>query len=306
MICRSLMASIGAMALAGTAFAADLPSRAPPPVYVPPPPTWTGFYAGLNAGGSWLANTGVGTATVNTFDNTIFHTDGEGAGSAISQTGIANVPAGGVVGGGQIGYNYQFTNNFLVGIEADIQGLGVHGNGSVTRLAQEVGDVDVPPDDQTLSTISSEKSVNWLGTVRGRLGWVATPTLLFFGDGGLAYGGVKSTTQISSIWTSPQIDVITEQWLPGYGVYSGTKVGWTAGGGAEWMFLPNWSLKVEYLYYSLGSGSYGLSTSSFSAFFGALDTTNVSRISTKFNGNIVRVGLNYHFDWGAPPVVAKY
>ncbi len=305
MICR-LLASVGAVALAGTAFAADLPSRAPPPVYMPPPPTWTGFYAGLNAGGSWLANTGVGTATVNTFDNTVRHVDGEGPGSAISQTGIANVPAGGVIGGGQIGYNYQFTPNFLVGIEADIQGLGVHGHGSVTRLGQEVGDIDVPPDDQTLSTISSEKSVNWLGTIRGRLGWVATPTLLVYGDGGLAYGGVKSATQISSIWTFPQTDVSDEQWGPGFGGFSGTKVGWTAGGGVEWMFMPNWSLKVEYLYYSLGNVSYGLSTNSVNYFVNVLETTNVSRVATKFNGNIVRVGLNYHFDWGAPPVVAKY
>jgi outer membrane immunogenic protein len=300
MIRRILLASASAMALAGTALAADLPSRAPPPVYLPPPPTWTGFYAGLNAGGSWLGNNGVGTATTNVFDDPIIHFEGEGLGAAQSQTGVANVPAGGVIGGGQIGYNYQFSPAFLVGIEADIQGLGVHGHGHFVGFGQ-----DTFPDDQVTSIVSSEKSVNWLGTVRGRLGWLATPTLLIYGDGGLAYGGVKASTAITSIWTNP-VETFGEQWVPGFGSISKTQVGWTAGGGVEWMFMPNWSLKAEYLYYSLGNAHYALSTNSVDFSVPATRTTNASLIGTRFNGNIVRVGLNYHFNSGAPPVVARY
>ena len=65
MIRRILMASAGAFALTGAAFAADLPSRAPPPVFLPPPPLWTGFYLGINAGMQWSASTGINTATAN-------------------------------------------------------------------------------------------------------------------------------------------------------------------------------------------------------------------------------------------------
>ena len=69
---RTLLASVGAIALTGSAaFAADLPSRAPPPVYLPPPPifTWTGLYLGLNAGGTWSNNSSVTTATADVFCN---------------------------------------------------------------------------------------------------------------------------------------------------------------------------------------------------------------------------------------------
>ena len=96
---------------------------------------------------------------------------------------------------------------------------------------------------------------------------------------------------------------------PGFGSssYSDTRVGWTVGGGVEWMFIPNWSAKLEYLYYDLGSattsGAYvaGANTA------GALQWAYASTASTRFNGNVVRAGVNYHFNWGAPaPVIAKY
>jgi opacity protein-like surface antigen len=66
MLRRILLASVSAIALAGTAFAADLPLRAPPPVYVPPPPvmTWTGFYVGINAGGTWSGSNSVDVTTL--------------------------------------------------------------------------------------------------------------------------------------------------------------------------------------------------------------------------------------------------
>jgi outer membrane immunogenic protein len=300
---RILLASAGAMALSAAARAAEpLP---PPP---PPPPLWTGFYAGLNAGVSWLGSTGTNVSTFNAFDIPFpVHPDGEGPGAALGQTGTA--PLGnnaGIIAGGQIGYNYQFGPSFLVGIEADIQGLGVRGHGTFTRTGFEAFDIDVPPDDGTLNTIRTEKTVDWLGTVRGRLGWLVTPTFLLFGDGGFAYGGVTSNTNLQSLWTFPQIDTVGEQWVPGFGSLANTRSGWTAGGGAEWLFLPNWSLKVEYLYYDLGSVQYGLNTQSINFGVPRLETVNISRISTRFNGNIVRVGLNYHFNWAAPPVVAKY
>jgi outer membrane immunogenic protein len=92
------------------------------------------------------------------------------------------------------------------------------------------------------------------------------------------------------------------------GAYSDTRAGWTAGGGVEWMFAPNWSAKVEYLYYDLGSATYALTPlvnancGSAGACYGSF-----AQSSVRFDGHIVRGGVNYHFNWGDPaPVVAKY
>jgi len=238
-----LSATAIALALSiGSAFAADLPSRKEAPVYIPPPPllTWTGFYAGVNLGGGWQSNVG-------DYDSTYYILSG-GAVSAANNSG-------GVVGGGQIGYNYQF-GSFLVGAEADFQGTSIGFHRSNFFLGGNGIGVNLP----------------WFGTVRGRAGYLITPTLLVYGTAGFAYGEVQGN------WTG----------------FTNTRTGWTAGGGVEWMFAPNWSAKAEYLFADLDSGG-----------------------RTTFTGyqwgyhyhpqiNTVRAGLNYHFNWGAAPVVAKY
>jgi len=136
------------------------------------------------------------------------------------------------------------------------------------------------------------KEVDYLGTVRGRLGWLATPGLLVYGTGGLAYGEVKaSTTIFQSI--APTLAGVTPNFGTGSGV-SQTRTGWTAGGGVEWMLDPHWSFKAEYLYYDLGTVTYNAvlvdSGTPVNPFF-----ANNVQTSTRFNGNIARVGLNYQF-----------
>ncbi len=137
---RILLASAGAMALAGTAFAADLPSRAPPPVFLAPPPvfTWTGFYAGLNAGYTFGGNNSVDVETVPGVAAAIGipPSPAQPIANAVaaSVTDVLSLRNSGFIGGGQIGYNLQFANSFLVGIEADIQGAGARG--SATQLGQ--------------------------------------------------------------------------------------------------------------------------------------------------------------------------
>ena len=71
--------------------------------------------------------------------------------------------------------------------------------------------------------------------------------------------------------------------------------------------MPNWSSKVEYLYYDLGTATVPATVAAVFApgvmTFGALG----QQVSSRFNGNIVRAGINYHFNWAAPaPVLAKY
>jgi outer membrane immunogenic protein len=307
---RTLLASAGAIALTGAALAADLPSRAPPPVYLPPPPvfTWTGFYIGLNAGYTWSNSNNFATNAA----NIQFCDAGCGGGlaaataAAAGATTLLSIKDDGFIGGGQIGYNYQFANSWVVGLEADFQGTSARGHATA---ANAVGLAGIP----TVSigtSLSADKSLDFLGTVRGRIGFLITPTLLVYGTGGFAYGQGRADATFFQTINGPTAGIATA-WS-GVANISDTRTGWTAGGGLEWLFAPNWSVKAEYLYYDLGTLSAntllvdpflaGVVVPGSPAFF-----TNVARTSTRFNGNIVRAGLNYHFNWGYPaPVVAKY
>ncbi len=193
---------------------------------------------------------------------------------------------GGVVGGGQIGYNYQFNPSIVVGVETDFQGTSLSGNNNNNNFlffpspfnTQFVpGRGFVNP--SILVPVASGNNwnnhgVSYFGTVRGRLGWLFTPSLLVYGTGGFAYGGSS-------------------------GFFDNINPGWTAGGGLEWMFAPNWSAKVEYLFVELSGNR----------------NNNNSGWGFGWNGgwnnrqplNVVRVGVNYHFNWAQPvPVLAKY
>jgi outer membrane immunogenic protein len=322
MLRRILLASAGAMALAGTAVAADLPYRGPPPVYVPPPPvmTWTGVYVGLNAGYTWSASNAVNVVSVPIAaiqPPVNFFPVPTSRAAALAATGTQSVQTSGFIGGGQIGYNYQFGNSFVVGLEADIQGVAsARGRSSRFRSFDALSSAPPPfnfPGNFATAVTTVDKTLDYLGTVRGRIGFLITPTLLVYGDGGLAYGGVSSATSIFGQNTGVNLGLCCGN--PPFfsaGRYSNTRVGWTAGGGIEWMFLPNWSAKVEYLYYDLGTVNYSAGFPAAISAGGAIPAGSLvyqlaSRSSTHFNGNVVRAGINYHFNWGYPaPVVAKY
>jgi len=304
MIKKISTATAIALALSvGSAFAADLPSRKAPP-YIPPPPPppmWTGFYVGVNAGGTWSQSSNVWVSSA-----PIFQTGGLSPffsnAAALGASGILSSGSnGGFIGGGQIGYNWQFSGNFVAGIEADIQGIaGTSGNNGAAFTAVPTG---IGPF-AAVTTMNARKSLDYLGTVRGRLGWLATPTLLIYGTGGLAYGGVNlNVNGLQAI--SPDLAGFQTAGFGGAS-FSDTRVGWTAGGGVEWMFWPNWSAKVEYLYYDLGSIQQFAGVTSRSNPAGAQLWANATQARARFDGHIVRAGLNYHFNWGSAPVVAKY
>ncbi len=325
---KKTLFSIAALTvLAGSALAADLPSyKAPPPPPPPPPPLWTGFYVGLNAGGTWSQSNSVYTSSfpVAGFGDTPLNTGSASyLASSMALGASGNVSTGnngGFIGGGQIGYNWQFYNSFVAGVEADIQGIASSRSNAATANVLSLGgnaffnNGGVP--DLLGTTISSYKQLDYIGTVRGRLGYLVTPTLLVYGTGGLAYGGVSLRTSIfqgntdcANFGGAPCLTPAAF----GGSSFSDTRVGWTAGAGLEWMFWPNWSTKVEYLYYDLGNVTVGngVLANSFNAVpFGGTSTllaAAASQSRTRFDGHIVRVGVNYHFNWGAPaPVYAKY
>lgn len=310
---RVLLASVGAIALSGSALAADLTRRPPPPVYVPPPPPpmWTGFYIGLNAGGTWSSNNTVNTTAIPGPCDTGFpgcaavpNSSSISATLATFSTGQNN---GAFIGGGQLGYNYQFGPSVVAGFETDIQGIA--GSTGTTTFLNTLAEPAFPGN-PFLESASVSRRVDYVGTVRGRLGWLVTPTFLIYGTGGLAYGGVNSTTNITQFIENVGSSASPNPFFS-TGSLNNTQVGWTAGGGVEWLFLPNWSLKVEYLYYDLGSVNYALSPlvtfgTGISAAPGQAFLTAFPQSTTRFNGNIVRAGLNYHFNWLPAPIVAKY
>ena len=165
---------------------------------------------------------------------------------------------GGFVGG-TAGYNWQ-TGNVVFGVEAD--GTWADVSASVT------GATVVPGFGVATATASSKTDA--MGTVRGRIGY-AVNNVLFYGTGGYAWIDNKIT--LSALGVS----VSDSKWHSG----------WTVGAGVEAFFAPNWSIKGEYLYRSLGGETY---------FSGALPTGTL-------NFHTVQVGVNYHFNG---PVVAKY
>ncbi|MGH6820051.1 MAG: outer membrane protein, partial [Methylocella sp.] len=278
-----------------------------PPVYVPPPPvyTWTGLYLGINAGYTWSNSNAVTTVGTPIFANPAFPAGSGAIANALAALGTTNhsLRQAGFIGGGQIGYNYQLTNSFVVGLEADIQGIA----GGTKSATIGAFTLVTPFAENYVSTATVTKRVEYLGTVRGRLGFLVTPTLLAYGTGGLAYGGVRASASFAA---TESLGPAT--YLPVFGAssFSNTRVGWTAGGGLEWLFAPNWSLKAEYLYYDLGSFSSNLVLTQINNIaVGGPAPWGIAgvRSTTRFNGNIVRAGLNYHFNWGYPaPVVAKY
>ncbi|MFG1206406.1 outer membrane protein [Xanthobacter flavus] len=198
MLKRALLGATALVLLAGTASAADLATRypvkaAPIPVQVF---SWTGFYIGGNVGWGWADNT---------YDYTPF------ASPTYSYSpGTSN----GFTGGLQIGYNYQFANNVVLGVETDFNWADINTSGVLFGGPLGGGVID--------------QKVDYFGTIRARLGY-AMDRFLPYITGGVAYANTK--------YTDP------------FGLSdSNLKWGWTAGAGVEYALTNNWTIKAEYLY----------------------------------------------------------
>jgi outer membrane immunogenic protein len=290
---------------------------------------WSGFNVGLDVGYAWDPSICTAAFPVTTnIENLIksqvsdvaplFAYPGltPGQAAALAATGCVSPNVGGVIGGGQVGYNYQIGDNIVAGIEADFQGAGIQGRHGFLGAATSTFFSFLPPlpficarftgcPDPMTSFVDNEKTIDWLGTVRPRLGFLATPTLFVYATGGLAYGGVAAGTSIFQSW-GPNPTGLTFVSPGTVGHFSGARAGWTIGGGLEWFFLPNWSVKVEYLHYDLGAVQFasGPLLTIFPA--GALFISPVSPrtsdaaipiTSTRFYGDLVRAGVNYHFNF---------
>jgi outer membrane immunogenic protein len=256
--------------LASPVMAADMPVTTSLPPPVAPAFSWTGVYFGLNAG--WLGA-----------DNSMINQATPGIDPGVDVQDLAALATGnfslgnksGFIGGAEIGYNYQF-NNWVAGIEADIQGIaGQAVNATITSSSGTLS-----------STLNGSMDTKWLGTLRGRLGFLPAPTLLVYGTGGLAYSEIQATTSLSQ---SDSSIGFTGSGTGGDG-FAELVTGWTAGGGVEWMFTQNWSVKVEYLHYDLGTASFTWLAQDTAINIGTVYQNETTSVHNQ--GNIVRVGLN--------------
>jgi outer membrane immunogenic protein len=293
---KLLLTATALAALGLPAMAADLA-----PVYKAPPAepvcAWCGFYVGLNAGGTWAnGNSAVNSGLVQDF---VAAPDSFGAASAAGASG--SIPSGNqsaFTGGGQIGYNWQLSSAWLVGFEDDIQGITGNGNRTLVN-SNPVGIFILNPDVVTTS-ITSTRKLDYLGTVRGRVGYLVTPALLVYGTGGLAYGNVKASTTITQSNNDCAFSAFSciQSATSTGGAVSQMLAGWTAGAGLEWLFARQWSAKVEYLHYDLGSVTFNnglLVTNSGTLALAGGPAIVSSTSSTPFRGDLVRAGVNFHW-----------
>jgi len=259
--------------------AADLPVKAPPPM-IAPVWSWTGFYIGGNVGYSWGRESDDGSLN-GTQTVQVFRTAGQNLVSTtvtplatLALVGRSNVD--GIIGGGQAGYNWQ-VQNWLFGLEADIQGSDERSTGAIcTASGCPAGSV----------LFNTDYRLDWFGTVRGLVGLLPSQQWLLYATGGLAYGHISaSEPTVPLSWGS-------------------TRAGWTVGAGAEVALDSHWSFKVEYLYMDLSTfgGASATATTATNAlntptpgFNTVTTTTATANFNTRFTDNIVRVGVNYRF-----------
>ncbi len=242
---KSLFGKVAVLALGMTApaFAADLPARtySKAPAHVEAPIyNWTGFYIGGHIGGAFENN--------NNFVG-----------------GVGGSNNGRFMGGGQIGADYQFAPNWVLGIEAQYSWTG--NNSTTVTFAG--------PPITTFSRTSGD-----LGSVTGRLGYTWGPSLLYV-KGGYAYQNSSYTVASAGVPAA-------------FSLNGNQRDGYTVGAGFEYMFAPSWSAKVEYQYYNFGGTNFVTGPAPL-----------VAAGTFRDDVQTVKLGVNYHFNWGGP-IAARY
>jgi outer membrane immunogenic protein len=284
---KLMLGSVGfvALAAAGTASAADLPVYKAPPA-VCPTCTWGGFYVGANVGGSigWDRTTD---------SVSLFGGANTGVTNPIASNTFTHSPAG-ALGGGQIGFNWQ-SGNWVYGFEGDFDWAGQRDKKTTDNFIAST--IVAAP---ARIGYSDEQRINWIATARGRLGYTHD-CWLWYVTGGGAWAGVESTYSFAA--TGLNAGGATTFGAPLTGAtFHSTKSGWTVGTGVETSlsmlggWASNLSLKLEYLYVSLGSTTHSF-TDPLSNGTGTYEATSRSQI----RDHIIRVGVNYRF--GAPGLV---
>jgi outer membrane immunogenic protein len=254
MFMRTFVVWMAALAvIVGSGVAARAADLSPDYTKAPPPQAgWSGFYVGANVG--W---------GLDQVDGTSF------APASGTTTNLSTLQRDGVLGGGQIGYNWMLNPSWLFGLETDIDAADITNSGV---------------DCSATGCSHHDQRNDAFGTARARIGFIQDSWLIY-ATGGYAYDHSSNDRTIVSV-THPVDAVLIGQ----SSTASGWDNGWTAGGGVEWGFAPNWSAKVEYLFAQIDA------TRTFTYVGPPSDPAAGNRTnSTTDRYNIFRVGVNYHF-----------
>jgi outer membrane immunogenic protein len=217
---KSSLATAAILLLIGeswSCFAADMPS----PLVYPAPPTptysWTGFYVGANMGGAWASGTLSGNFTLPA-------PPVPGAPKppppkppySLDPALSMSASTSGVIGGGQLGYNWQI-GAFVLGGEWDFDWPSLNASGGIGNLAVTA-------------------NTNWVNILAARFGWAADNWLWYGKAGG---GWANNQATLTNVVTGAQMTA------------SNTNSGWLLGAGLEYAFAPCWTVKIEYDYLGL-------------------------------------------------------
>jgi outer membrane immunogenic protein len=182
--------------------------------------------------------------------------------------------------GGQLGYNLQ-TGNWVWGIEVDVDGANLRTNRSVTIPA---GVFTPFPGGTAFLNIRQ----NWVADLHGKIGYTWGPGMIY-ANFGIAWTGLEITGGATLFGATPVVGSFTADQI---------RRGTVMGVGYEWMIAPNWATRFEYMFYN-HTGAIVNSTTLPAA------STTLNSATGKLHDSIVRIGLDYKFDWGAP-VATRY
>jgi outer membrane immunogenic protein len=260
------------------------PPPAPAPVY-----NWTGWYVGLNAGASFgNAKTDFNTAQVALV---VAHVPSSIPGFAGSDRTYPD----GFMGGGQIGYNWQYSPVIVVGLEADFQGADEKASG--TPFLPPLVSTNV-----TRSThLDYQTKIDWFGTARARIGYVwGNGQVMSYVTGGLAYGRVAlqgTSTVAETANNNGFVDFSITNAFGHSQVNTGGVVGYGTDGVIDFWGARNWTWKIEGLYMDLGHLDNTSVTSGVFAASSVVNSITGGQVATHthFTDGILRGGLNYKF-----------
>jgi outer membrane immunogenic protein len=272
--------------------AADLKLKAVPKTPPAPAFSWTGFYIGANVGGAWSSNDGSSDfgplfppfAVLPPLAPVFTVVPGQL--DTLAGTGSRS----GVIGGGQIGYNWQI-NQFVLGVEADAVGSGL--NASTASASRSFG---APIFSTTVTQMVAVDlgRIDWMASFRGRVG-VAVDRALFYVTGGAAVAEIGGST--TTVTNGPGISLPPGSFSATNGG-TATLWGWTFGGGIEWAFATQWSVAGEFRHSDFGNRS-----TAFTVPDGLGTVFATGMTSSRLTVDQATARLNFRF---GGPVVTRY
>lgn len=262
----AILSTVSLMAVATSAFAADLGRAYKAPMMAPPAPSWswTGFYVGGHGGAGWgttETSANLGPALTGLLGTPV----------ALSLP-IASQTANGFLGGVQAGYNYQF----------GVAVLGIEGDFTWTDLKSNA---------PCLVVFNCSANTKWTADITGRAGVVVDKALVYV-KGGAAWARNDYGINESITLGAPLLGVPAGTFAAGANV-SDTRIGALFGTGVEYAFTPNWSAKIEYNFMDFGKQTYNFPLTTTPALAGLPSIPAEIKQQT----HVIKAGINYRFGY---------